>query len=162
MTAVAARRKLRTWLAQPTFVKLWAGPVWLVLGLAKLAIRLLSFKRLAGFMGASQGVEPWVPLASPQQQRRARLIGRTIGAVAKNTPWESNCFPQALTARLLLGLYGIPHAVYFGLARGPEREGLQAHAWVACDRIPVTGGAGFCHFTAVGMFVPTWLAPEPA
>lgn len=126
-------RKLRTWSTQPAFVMLWAAPVWVILGLARLAILLISFKRIAAFAGRPQGVEAWVPLASPAQCRRAQLIGRTIKAVAKNTPWESNCFPQALTARLLLGLYGVPHAIYFragarhrrGGARRPRLGGLR-------------------------------------
>lgn len=152
-------RKIRTWSAQPVFVKLWAGPIWVVLGLSKLAIHLLSFKRIAGYLGAAQGVEPWVPLASAAQQARARMIRRTVEAVAANTPWESNCFPQALTARLLLGLYGVPHAVYFGLMREAGGDGLKAHAWVACDRVAVTGGHSFQAFTVVGMFVPRAQAP---
>ena len=159
MTAMDIARKIGTWSAQPAFVKLWSGPVWLALGAAKLAILLVPFKRIAAYAGVPQGVEPWVPLASAEQRRRALLVGRTITAVAKNTPWDSNCFPQALTARLLLGLYGIPHAIYFGLARDPDGEELKAHAWVVCDRLPVTGGHSFQIFTVVGMFVPRTLAP---
>lgn len=152
-------RKLRTWSKQPAFVMLWAVPVWILLGLAKLAIHLVSFKRIAAFAGRPQGVEAWIPLASPEQCRRAQLIGNTIKAVAKNTPWDSNCFPQALTARLLLGIYGIPHAIYFGLMREAKGAELKAHAWVACDRVPVTGGRSFQTFTVVGMFVPGVTAP---
>ncbi len=153
-------RKLRTWFGQPGFVRVWAVPVWGALGIARLAVLVLRFQRLGDFMGVDQGVEPWVPLASPSQRERALLIARTIAMAARNTPWVSNCFPQALVARLMLRFYGIPHAVYLGLARTPDGTGLTAHAWVACDRIAVSGGAGFHAFTVVGMFVPRSLAAD--
>lgn len=86
------------------------------------------------------------------QEVRARQIGQTVRLAARYTPWDSNCFPQAVAARLLLGLYGVPYAIYFGLMRDPDSPDMKAHAWVAAGRVRVTGGRSFGQFTVVGIF----------
>jgi hypothetical protein len=133
--------------------KCWFLPVWLLLGAAKICIVLISFRRLAPRLGVMAGILPWVPLIEPSQEARALQIGRVVRLVARYTPWDSNCFPQAVVARLLLGLYGVPYLLAFGLARDVEDRQMKAHAWVAAGRIRVTGGESFLHFTTVGCFV---------
>ncbi len=155
-------RKLKTFGQQPSFTKLWFVPTWLLLGCAKLVIFCMTFRRLAPYLGRSIGVDAWVPLASPAVQARALLIGRTVKMAAGYTPWESNCFPQAVAARILLGLYGVPYAIYFGLMRDKTTQEMKAHAWVSCGRVSVTGGAGFANYTVVGMFVSADLSATPA
>lgn len=85
-------------------------------------------------------------------------IGRVVHLAARYTPWNSNCFPQAVVARLLLGLYGIPYILFLGVSRVPDTRGMTAHAWVAAGRVRVTGGAGFTQFTTVSCFVSPLLA----
>jgi hypothetical protein len=146
-------RKASTFLRQPLFVKAWLVPVWLMLGVSRAVILAVSFKRLAPWIGIHDGVAAWVPLLDRAQEARAVEIGRVVQMAAKYTPWKSNCFPQALTARALLGLYKIPYGLYFGLAKRESNGELHAHAWVASGRVRVTGGAGFDEFTVVGCFV---------
>lgn len=81
------------------------------------------------------------------------MIGRLIAMTSRYTPWDSNCFPQAVVARLLLGLYGIPYALYFGLRRDAESGELKAHAWVIAGKVAVTGGHSFNGFTVVGCYI---------
>lgn len=69
---------------------------------------------------------------------------------AARTPWRSDCFPQALAARVLLRAAGVPHVVTFGLRRG-ETDALKAHVWVAAGPVAVTGGSG-TSWTGVGTF----------
>lgn len=146
-------RKIRTFLSQSPRFYLWLVPAWLLLGLSRAAILVFPFKRIAGWLGTHNGLAPRTPLISQEQERRARIIGRTIRVAAKYTPWTSNCFPQAITARLLLGVHSIPCAVFFGLARNPADSDLEAHAWVVSGRLSVTGGRSFDRFTSVGCFV---------
>jgi hypothetical protein len=150
-------RKLSNFLDQPVFIKLWFLPVWLLLGLSKLIIRLVSFKRLAPRLGIHVGTDAVVPLLDERQERRALMVGRVVRLSARYTPWNSNCFPQAVTAKLLLSLYRIPYALYFGLGKDSADSGTQAHAWIAAGRIRVTGGASFGQFTVVGCFVSSHL-----
>lgn len=69
---------------------------------------------------------------------------------AARTPWTSDCFPQALTARLLLRVARVPHVVTFGLRRD-DAGALKAHVWVATGEVAVTGGSG-SSWTGVGSF----------
>jgi hypothetical protein len=80
-------------------------------------------------------------------------VAHVIALAARYTPWKSNCFPQAVTAKVLLGLYDIPNSLFFGVYRDPMEVALKAHAWVAAGRVRVTGGAGFEQFTVVSCFV---------
>ena len=148
-----AWRKARSFGRQGRFEQLWLLPLWLLLGLARALILGISFRRLAPHLGRSLGSVAWVPLLGAAQHARAQQIGRAVRLAARYTPWDSNCFAQAVAARVLLGLYGVPYALFFGVKRAPEAAALEAHAWVAAGRVQVTGGAGFGEFTVVGCFV---------
>jgi hypothetical protein len=124
-----------------------------MLGVSRLVVLTVPFRRLSAVLGKNEGPEPWVPILSNSQALRALHIGWVVGAMARFTPWDSNCFAQAITARLLLGLYGLPYALYFGLTRDAGSTGMKAHAWVVAGRIQVTGGASFGQYTVVAMYV---------
>lgn len=150
MMAGALGRKLRTLRALPAFTLFWLIPVWLLLLLCRLAIMTVPMRHLSRAFGQDMGVCPWVPLAGPRRIARARDIRRTIGLAASYAPATANCYPQALAARLLMALYGLPHAIHFGLRR--DGAGVAAHAWVVCGPVAVTGGDGFGTYTVVRSF----------
>lgn len=150
-------RKMGHFFDQPIFIKLWFLPVWLLLGLSKLIIRLVSFNRLAPRLGIHVGTNALVPLLDERQERTALMVGRVVRLSARYTPWDSNCFPQAVAAKLLLSLYRIPYALYFGLWQASDHSGTQAHAWVAAGRISVSGGHSLDQYTIVGCFVSSQL-----
>lgn len=152
-------RKARSFLRQPRFVQAWFLPVWLLLAVSKALIFTIPFQRLAPRLGARTGVAPWVPLLSADQLHRARLIARVVQMTARYTFWNANCFPQAITARWLLGLYDVPYVFFFGLSRdASDPAGMQAHAWVVAGPVRVTGGYSFHQFTVVGTFADQDLA----
>lgn len=76
---------------------------------------------------------------------------------ATRTPWRSDCFPQALTARLLLRAARVPHTVTFGLRRDAAGQ-LKAHVWVAAGEVAVAGGSGAA-WTRVG--AAAWAPRRP-
>jgi len=152
--AGALTRKLGTLRALPPFTVVWLGPVWGLLGLCRLAILVVPLRRLAPLLGQDMGPCAYVPLATPRQIARARDIRRTIGLAAGYCPWQAACYPQALAARLLMGLHGVPYAVHFGLLRRGGNERFVAHAWVVCGPVAVTGGDGFKIYTIVRSFMP--------
>lgn len=146
-------RKWRTFRRMPWFQKKWMPFIWIILGISKIFIFHFPFKRLAVWLGFNVGAAGFIPLLTPRQQWQALMIGRAIRTIAPYTPWESNCFPQAIAARILLSWYGVPYAFFFGLNRDPNTKKISAHAWVSADRIRVTGGDSFPNFTVLGCFV---------
>ena len=146
-------RKVRSFGALPLFTKLWLLPVWLMLALARAAVLLLPFRRIATLLGTDTGRAAHIPLLPPMGQARALVIGRTVRLAAGYAPWQANCFAQAIVAAILLRLYGLPYTIFFGLRRAsPPETGLQAHAWTAAGKVAVTGGAGVGGYTVVGAF----------
>jgi Transglutaminase-like superfamily len=123
--------------------------VYLLLGLMRLAIKTVKFERLASYFGPAK-VESPVEVPGSHLQRAIR-IGWAVRKISHFTPWKSNCFPQALAAKLLLRWYGIPSTLYLGAAFKTRTE-MEAHAWLRCGNVYVTGGAGHQHFGIVGIF----------
>jgi len=123
-----------------------------MLGVSRAAILTLQFKRISKLLGTHDGLLPRTPVVTGKKLRRGEEIGKTIRIAAMFTPWTSNCFPQAITARLILGIYRIPYALFFGLRKDNKTNELKAHAWVVSGRNNVTGGSSFKQFTAVGCF----------
>lgn len=152
--------KLGRFVRRPVFIQAWLLPVWFLLGMAKLAIFTVSFRRLLPFIGQPAGALPWVPLLSAASEARARQIGEVVRTAARYTPWDSNCFPQAIVSRLLLGLYGIDYCVFFGVRRGSGQDPFDAHAWIAAGRVAVVGKRSFRDYTVVGVFASPKLLRE--
>jgi hypothetical protein len=149
---VRLARKFNSAFRLSPFVLMWFPIAWVLLGLFRGAILTFKFKNLSPLFGHADGISTAVPLVSQQQYTRAMQIYKLIGIAAKNTPWVSNCFPQAIVARLFLGLYRVPYALYFGLHREAPNEGLQAHAWVASGPCNVTGKNSFDGYTVVASY----------
>jgi hypothetical protein len=115
-----------------------ARPPWPLLietGLAMIvasaAIRLLPFRRLAGWMG--QGAVA----ASPAEPDDIAIIARAIKAWSTRLPWRTMCFEQGLTAHWMLRRRGLASTLYYGAA---TLEGqLKAHVWVRSGELDVVG-----------------------
>jgi hypothetical protein len=152
--------KAHTFAALPAFAWAWLLPIAGLLGFSKVLVMAIPFRQLAPYLGVSVGIQPWLHLLNAAQQRRAQHIGRTVRLAASYTPWDSNCFTQAVAARCLLGLYGVPYVLFFGLAKDSPGGHLKAHAWVAAGPVCVTGGAGFGQYSVVGVYAAPALA-EP-
>jgi hypothetical protein len=145
-------RKARSFVRRPWFEKAWFFPVWVLLGVSRFVILTIPFRYVAPWLGTRQD-RPWLPLTDSEIEAKARSISRVVQMAANYTPWQSNCFPQAVTARILLGIHGIPYGLFFGVNLDDEDAGLNAHAWVASGRVRVSGGTSFGQFTVVGCFV---------
>ena len=130
--------------------------VFALLGAAWLALRLIPFRRLARRLGPLQSETSTD--ASPAQLEQAQRVRLAIARVAPRTPWESNCFPQALAAKFWLQRHGIPSTLYLGVAlntagaAAPDSPAMEAHAWLRCGPLVVTGARGSERFTIVARF----------
>lgn len=149
----SALRKAQGYWSAPLFVKLWLLPVWVFLGVARAVVLTAPFRTIAAFLGEDQGTAAAIPLLTPKQHSRALMVSRVVQTAARYTPWDANCFAQAIVAALVFKLFGIPYSIFFGLRREtPPLTGMAAHAWTMSGRIAVTGGHSFGSFTVVGVF----------
>ena len=121
---------------------------WTLLGLTRLLTVVLPFRAIRHLLGEQRSPRSVDPASGPvpppvnaRDINRARQIGSAVRTAARRTPWRSDCYPQALTARALLRLARVPHAVTFGVRRDDAGE-LKAHAWVSAGKVAVTGGSG--------------------
>ncbi|MCP3939462.1 MAG: lasso peptide biosynthesis B2 protein [Actinomycetia bacterium] len=118
-----------------------------MVGAARLAISRLRFERLEDLLGERLAESPRE--ITPWQLRQARMIAWAVRTVSPYTPWKSNCFPQALTTKLLLRRRGVESTLYIGAAFTEDKSALQAHAWLRCGSYFVAGGDGAESFGAV-------------
>ena len=146
------RRKANAWRRRPPEEKLYFAPAFLLLGLARVALLTVPFRRIAPLLGHDMKTAASVPLAGEQQVAQALHIGRAVRTAARYTPWQSKCLAQAMVARVLLGVNGLPYGLYLGVSKRGT-SGVTAHAWVCTGPAAVTGGRGFGQFAVVGTFV---------
>lgn len=122
------------------------------LGVARLAILTVPFRKVAKHLGEQMAESPH----RDQTALRTRLvrISWAVHTMSQHTPWESACLAQALAAKAMLRCRGITSTLYLGLAKEQkdEQSGLLAHAWLRSGSMILTGGQGKDHYTVVATF----------
>lgn len=143
--------KARNFQQRPLFVQAWFVPLWLLLGAAKLAIRIVPFAAMAPRLG--RAVTPVHLLAQPTGApgHRAALIAEAVRVTARTTPWTTDCYPKALAAVLLLRLHRMPYVLTFGV-EGETGE-LAAHCWLESEGTAICGFRNAHRYRAVASFV---------
>jgi hypothetical protein len=115
----------------------------LCLSCARLALILIPFPRLAGWLGTF--VPPNDPRVAhsrietlPEQMRVTREIGWAVTRSARWMPFKAVCLPQAMAAQAMLRRRGIASVMHFGACPGKDKP-LDAHAWLDAAGVEVTG-----------------------
>ena len=125
------------------------GEALLALLVARGAMALLPFRRIASWLGAPSVEGP--ATATAAEIGAAQEVGWAVGAVARRVPWDGRCLAQALAATGMLRRRGLEGTVSFGVRQG-ESAGFDAHAWLRLGSCIVTGGPGHEHFQAFTTF----------
>ncbi|WP_310468701.1 lasso peptide biosynthesis B2 protein [Sphingomonas sp.] len=102
-----------------------------MLAVAAVAIRLASFRRLAGWIR-----RPKLPLVDPPAGEIER-VRRAIDAWTRRLPWPPKCFARGLAAVWMLHRRGIVAHLSYGAATIAGT--LKAHVWVRVGEIDVVG-----------------------
>jgi hypothetical protein len=126
--------------------------VYVLLVFMRGVISALSLRRITARLGTPMEETPREGVPA-DQLRYARRVGLAISRAAGRTPTNSNCYPQALTAWWLLHKQEIPTTFYYGAAFDEDGTALQAHVWVRCGHLVVTGGGPRRRFAPL-----TWYA----
>ncbi|MEM7116770.1 MAG: lasso peptide biosynthesis B2 protein [Chloroflexota bacterium] len=133
------KRRLHSFWRLPWARKVLLVQSGLLLLLAKLLVQFVPFRWLAprlGRLNAANDKEP-----SQQQMHEIRQIQWAIRLWGKRLPWFTTCLTEAMTAKFLLSRRQIETSLFLGAAFNAERS-LDAHAWLRCGSVYVTGGAG--------------------
>jgi hypothetical protein len=141
------RSRLRNFASRPLSDKLLVAQTALLLGATRLAIRTLRFDRLERILGVRLAES--IPEIEHHELVQARRVAWAVRTVSPGTPWTSNCFPQALTAKILLQRRDVDSTLYIGAAFAEDKSSLKAHAWLRCGRFYLTGGNSHDEFGAV-------------
>ena len=116
-------------------------------GYFRLFLLLFSVEHLIKHMG-NLGEES--PLNDTNENYRYALrVSRMVNRMCDKTIWESKCLVRALTAQKLLKKKGIESTIYLGCKMINDK--LEAHAWLRCGVLYITGGDGK-EFTQVAKF----------
>ncbi|MFN8467418.1 MAG: lasso peptide biosynthesis B2 protein [Caldilineaceae bacterium] len=96
----------------------------------------------------------WHPVAGDA----CRNFAWAVRAVSPHTRWQSNCYPQALAAKLLRRKQ-IPSTLYLGATIRPNinvqaaaTSAMAAHAWLRCGPLYVTGGRDQDTYAVLAIF----------
>lgn len=124
------------------------------LGSVRFALRTRSFKDLTRGLTVHRSHFASAELDSPRQML-AQRIGWAVQAGSRYTPWTSSCLVQVLAAQRMLQQRSIPGVFYIGAAPGAGTSGavgLEAHAWLKCGELFITGEAGHERYAVVTAF----------
>lgn len=145
------RKAVRLFTRYRWWQMLLAPLVFLGLGLARLMILTLPFKRYQWVLGRKTSTIGDT-LGDAATADRARQIGRIVRATAQVTPWTSNCLPQAMVAAWLLRRGSVPYALHLGVKKGTD-DPLEAHAWIMSAGVGVTGLRESIGMTPVATYI---------
>ena len=113
------------------------------LALARVAVRVLPFRRLAPRLGVAHAETP----AEPGPHPASRRVAWALSAAARRAPWRTECLEQAIAAKAMLRRRGIASTLYLGVARE-----VAPHAWLRVGDVNVTGGSDVARYAVVASF----------
>ena len=83
--------------------------------------------------------------------RDAWLVHELMESMFHRLKWKDSCLIRALTAKRLLNRMGYKCTLYMGV-RKPDGRAMEAHAWLRCGKLTVTGGESKAGFTVTRIF----------
>lgn len=110
--------------------------VWLCV--ARMALGLVSFPRLAAHIGTMQPPSQADAAPTAASTHIALQVAQAVRAAAHHSPIEMVCLPQALAAWQMLHRRGVHARLHFGKPRSAGL-GRETHAWLSSAGVEVTG-----------------------
>jgi len=121
------------------------------LGLARAAILTVPFRWTTRLFALRAG-EGDSAMDQPSREI-AQRIGWALRVAAVRSPWHSTCLAQALAGTGMLRRRRIPATLAMGVAKiANEPRSLEAHAWLSCQGVILTGADGWEKYSIVAKF----------
>jgi hypothetical protein len=125
------------------------------LALARIAILTVPFRwtiRLLAYRPVSDGMKN--PCSCDTAALKfARRAGWALASVSSRTPWRSTCLTEAIAGAGMLRSRQLAATLALGIAKSfANPDTLEAHAWLTCGDLIVTGAQGHTRFRVVARF----------
>lgn len=135
-------RKIKTFAGAPVSAKLLFIEAAVLSAYVKTTLLFLPFRRIAGWLGKPQQElnKGWTESETLQMAEKIRFA---IKLCDRYTPWPTECYTRALTAKIMLNRRKVNGTLFFGFHRDESGE-MKGHAWLKSCGIIVTG---FCDFS---------------
>ena len=132
-------RKIKTFIFKIRIKdKLLFLEAFVLTGIIRFKILRKPFNKLKEEMGTyNKESKEDVELSEYKVCKKIRWIVTTI---SNHTPWESLCLVQALTVQNMLKRRNISTTIYLGV--NIIDNDMNAHAWIRCGKMYITGGNG--------------------
>ena len=121
------------------------------LGFTRATVLLRPFNRIASSLGDQGHIASDV--LTSQELTQAEKIGWAVRTAARRSPWKSNCLAQAIAAKRMLQRRNISSTLYLGVQKANDiPDNLNAHAWVTCGDMVLTGKHQYLTYTVISQF----------
>ena len=121
----------------------------IALAIARVAMALLPFRRIAAWLGIP-GIESPTTVEA-EEIRIAKDVGWAVSVLGPHVPWDGRCLAQALAATGMLRRRNLEGTLTFGVCGG-QSVGFEAHAWLRVGSCIITGSAGHERFRTCTTF----------
>ena len=119
---------------------------WITLGLSRGMVLTLPFRWIAPRLRARLPDSDQTSI-----QAQAEAVGWALRVASKYTPWKSNCLAQAIAGKRMLHRRKLSSTLVLGVRKG-EQDEFEAHAWLDCGSITLTGGHDHAGYSVVSSF----------
>jgi hypothetical protein len=127
---------------------------FITLAIIRSLLLLLPFKQLTHPL-TRQNQKEGITLLPFSTMQTGLAVSRAIYRAANNTPWESACLVQALSAHRMLLKRDIPGIFYLGVMKDNVEDcQIKAHAWTEVGERIITGKAGYEKYNVIAVY--TW------
>ncbi len=108
---------------------------WVLIALSRLILVFIPFRKILPLLGTQVTLHEEVDKTKNEFQ----YIRSAIARACRYSFWRTECFEQALCAKLMLKLRKKRSTIYFGVKN--EENEFSAHAWLICNNEIITGGS---------------------
>ena len=142
-------RKSRTFSRIPGSKKFLFAEAFFTSLMVKTTLVFLPFRIVVKWLGSSQS-----ELLAPKPESNTEIITGIrliIKMCDKNVPWKTECYTNALTAKIMLKRRKLVSTLYFGFYKDNSGK-LIGHAWLQSSGIIVSGFCNFSKFQVHSVF----------
>ncbi len=125
-----------------------------ILAITKIAILILPLNRLTRSLSQIKDTGHSKRFSAEHDLQTAMAIKTAVARAAAHTPWKSACLVQSFTAQRMLKHRGISGLLHIGVMKETNisKNNFQAHAWIQCGSIIITGEPGHEDFRIISTF----------